>query len=233
MLDRLRRPAAGASVNGHRTERSGARRRVAGGRSAAREASDDRELTERAKRGDRKAFGQLYQRHLDAVYLYLRMRVRDPQLTEDLCQDVFLSAWRGMEGFRWTSGFRPWLLAVAHNRVANHWRRLDRRPQESELPEEDAAEPAQPPPPALIDEADLDRQLERGIDADRIAGALPALSDAQQEVLVLRFLLELSIDETATTMDRSSGAVKSLQHAAIRRLRQTMRAEGQGEESIR
>ena len=94
-----------------------------------REGAGDRTLVERAKEGDRAAFGELYRRHVDRVYSFIVFRIRDPSVAEDLCQDVFFQALRSIGGFRWRGSVAPWLLRIARNRVIDQWRPAGRRPE--------------------------------------------------------------------------------------------------------
>jgi len=180
----------------------------------------DQELVERAVRSDSHAFGELYRRYVDDVFLYIRLRVVDPRLSEDLTQDVFLGAYRGLAGFRWQGVLRPWLLRCAHNRVANHWRTLSRRPAEADW--DDADEEAEGLPEPLIDDADLSEVLAIRMDAHAIARAMACLTDLQREAITLRFWMELSVAETAEVMGRSEAAVKNLQYAALLRMRRDL-----------
>lgn len=185
---------------------------------------DERRLVARARKGDTAAFGVLYDLHMPTVYRYLRYRVPDAATAEDLCQDVFVSAWGAIDRFRWREGgLRAWLLRTAHNRLANHWRYLGRRPAPAPLDRDDD-EPGGPPPPAAPE--DGLSEVERRLDLAHLDGLLGLLTEAQREVLALRFGLELSVAETAAVMDRSQSAVKQLTFAALGKFRDRLAAEG-------
>lgn len=177
---------------------------------------DDEALVARAGGGDNRAFAELYRRHVDAVFAYVRYRVRDEELAEDLCQDVFLNAFKAMPGFRWQGKLRPWLLRVAHNRVANHWRTIGRRPRSASLKAEEGEED---PLLQLIDEAHFLDEVEIRFATDEVMAAMAALSELQAQAIVLRFVLELSVAETASVMGRGVSAVKSLQFSGLVKLR--------------
>lgn len=181
----------------------------------------DRELVERAARGEAGAFGQLYQRHVDHVYGYLRFRVHDEAVAEDLTHDVFVSAFKAIEGLKDPSRFEAWLMRIAHNRVLNHWRERSARPATAE--------------PAALDEAggatEAGGVAEAGggiaraevrLDAHNVLEAASALTDLQHQVIALRFVAGLSLAETAAVMGRSVGAVKNLQHHALAGLRSNL-----------
>ncbi len=183
--------------------------------------ADEHRLVERARQGDTRAFGLLYQRYVDRVYSFVAFRVRDRALAEDLTQDVFLQMMRGLEGFDWRGSLAPWLLRIARNTVVDHWRRSGRRPERTltavemgEADEDDSRINR------LVAEEDAALgQAEHALDRARIMRAALHLTELQQQVLALRFAAGLSIRETADAMGKSEGAIKNLQHHAVRSLR--------------
>jgi len=184
----------------------------------------DAEWAVRAARGEPGAFGRIYERHVDAVYRYVHFRVRDAALAQDLTHDVFVRALDGVRGLREPGRVAGWLLRIAHNQVANHWRWRDARPEDRARDRESdlAGARAAPGPGRAFDGA------EARVDAERALAAATALTDLQREVVALRFVAGLSLEETATAMGRSVNAVKNLQHHALRGLRDRL-AGGVGE----
>jgi RNA polymerase sigma factor (sigma-70 family) len=130
------------------------------------EASAELRLVARAVRGERGAFGLLYQRHVERVYRYVQFRVHDTAMAEDLTQDIFISAYRGLAGLEQPDRFAGWLMAIARNRVLNHWRAAGRAP--------DRAEPdGEGDPLDLVPAADALAALEARVAAeDLLAGAI-------------------------------------------------------------
>jgi RNA polymerase sigma-70 factor (ECF subfamily) len=183
-------------------------------------AAEVQRLIERSQRGDRKAFGELYQQHVAPVYQYIWLQVRDDGTAEDLTQDVFMSLLRGIGSFRLGEAFAPWLMRVAHNRVVNHWRSLGRRPQVMRLPEEDDPDEEQAPLAA----AESAEPFVIEISAPDLAEALNRLTELQREVVLLRFGSELSLAETASVIGRTVNAVKNLEFKALSALRRQMQA---------
>ena len=181
---------------------------------------DERVLVEQAAGGDGAAFGRLYQRYVDDVYAYVQLRVRNAALAEDLTQDVFMNAFRGMSRFRWQGSLAPWLMRIAHNRVANHWRAMGRRPEQVGLPEDD---PEDPRPELAGDDARIQRLLARPVGPAEIERALSRLTELQQQVIALRFGAGLTLMETADVMERTQNAIKNLQHNALVGLRRQLR----------
>jgi RNA polymerase sigma-70 factor (ECF subfamily) len=167
-------------------------------------------LVERAIRGDKGAFGLLYERHMDAIYRYVFFRVGSPADAEDLTEDVFVRAWEAIENFeRGRKGsFMSWLYRIAHNLVIDHYRK--RQPQ-SWSSEQLAFEESRLP---TVEEAAHHNQ-----DVMRLAQAINKLEDVEQQVIVLRFIEGLSHEDVSTIIGKSEGASRVIQHRALVNLR--------------
>jgi len=161
-----------------------------------------------AAQRDRVAFGALYRRYLDRVYGYAYYLLGDHHDAEDATERTFVAALAAIDGFRDTgSTFRAWLFRIAHNELANTLRARGR--------ERTGRLDAGPEPG---DTADLLHELTREEDARRVRRALDRLPEDRRQVLVLRFVDELSAREIGEVLDRSEGAVRVLQHRALRDL---------------
>jgi len=178
--------------------------------------SADHDLIDRAVRGEPGAFGQLYQRHAERVFRYVSFRVRDAQQAEDLTQEIFVSAFRGVGTLADGDRFVAWLLAIARNRLLNHWRSAARRPSSVELDATGEAD-SMPAEDALA-------VLDERVSAEALLAGASRLTALQEEVLALRFVSGLSVSETAASMGRSENAVKNLQHHALAALRRHIEA---------
>ncbi len=174
-------------------------------------------LVQQAQKGEPRAFEQLYEAHFDKIYRYIMLKVSAPADAEDLTQQVFVKALESIGSFRWRGvPFSAWLFRIAHNQVVDYYRKGTR---EGTLPldEEIAVSPADPA--ALT---------ERRLMMEQVATACRKLSEAQREVISLRFAGGLSVAETAQAMGKSEGAVKVLQHEALARLRRIMSFDSEG-----
>jgi len=172
---------------------------------------DEAELVRRAQQGDARAFGSLHVQPVDRVYAYIAHRVGNRADAEDLTEEVFLKALINLNRFRWRGSLLPWLLTIARNLVADHWRR---RHREGEWP---AA------PSTATDS--LTEVVERRWQRAQLRAATAELTELQQQVIALRFAAGLSIAETAQVMGRSENAVKNLQHKAVAALRRRLKQE--------
>ncbi|MBI5501473.1 MAG: sigma-70 family RNA polymerase sigma factor [Deltaproteobacteria bacterium] len=166
----------------------------------ARDDLDDAELVRRANQGDADAFEALYRRHRDwVVSLAWRLcRNRDDAL--DVLQESFSWLFGRFPGFTLTSSMRAWLYPVVRNACIS----LARKRRNVVPLDRAGIEPAAEPEPI-----DWTPEFER-----RIAG----LSEAHREVLRLRFILELRLEEIAAALDLPLGTVKSRLHHALRTL---------------
>jgi RNA polymerase sigma-70 factor (ECF subfamily) len=168
------------------------------------------ELVERARRGDREAFGVLAAGAVDRLYGIARLILRDTELAEDATQDALIRAWRDLPTLRDVERFDAWLYRLivrASADVGRHRRRW--RAEVSLL----SNEPSEPDRASALADRDL---IERG---------LRRLTDAQQSILVLHFYVGLSPSETAVALDIPVGTAKSRLHYAIEALRAAMAAD--------
>lgn len=186
-------------------------------RSAARPARDPDLPAVRASQSDRAAFGVLYRRYLDRVYGYAFYLLGDHHDAEDVTERTFVAALAAIGGFKDSgASFRSWLFRIAHNQVANQLRSRGRR---ATAPLEQADEAAGDDDPAAA--------VAAAEDARRLRRALQALSEDRRQVLVLRFVDGLSAREIGVVLGRSEGAVRVLQHRALRELGAMFTREGQ------
>jgi RNA polymerase sigma factor (sigma-70 family) len=157
--------------------------------------------------------GDVYRRHAPAVLGYLRgQRVPDP---DDLLGEVFLQVARSLPRFRGEGDeeLRRWVFTIARNRVIDDARRRARRHRLSRLGP--AAEDVSPPPEGPID-PDLVR-------------AMGSLTEEQREVVALRFIADLSLEDVGRITGRTTGAVKAMQLRALANLARILEGRSDAE----
>ncbi len=161
--------------------------------------------------GDPKAFGALYDHYQPQIYRFLFLKVAGREEAEDLTHQVFLNAWLGIPRYKHRGfPFSSWLYQIARNQVVDHYRaRRETVSLEGIDPEAFADR---------FSEADMDKNLE----VERAIGTIRSLKQEYQDVLILRFVEDLSVKEVASMMDRSEGAIKLLQHRALKVLREKL-----------
>jgi RNA polymerase sigma-70 factor (ECF subfamily) len=174
---------------------------------------DEESLVRQAQQRDEEAFAQLYEEHFDKIYRYVTLRIRDQTEAEDLTQQVFVKVLQSISSFRWKGiPFSAWLFRIAHNQVVDHLRKKKNRPatllDDSLVSSNSDSNPQQ--------------MVERSMDIEQLLSATQRLTDAQREVISLRFAGELSTAQVAKIMGKSQGAVKALQHSAILALRKIL-----------
>jgi RNA polymerase sigma-70 factor (ECF subfamily) len=172
------------------------------------------DVIDRARSGDRAAFGELYDAHVDAVYRYVLYRVREPSDAEDLTSEVFTRAFANIYRYRWQGkSFLAWLYTIARNAVTDR-----RRRERPTVDIDDAYGVAEEGPTAH------DRAV-RGEQVDALRGAVKHLTTEQQEVLVLRFVEDMSSRQVAKVLGKNEGAIRALQFRALGRLRKLLMSE--------
>jgi RNA polymerase sigma-70 factor (ECF subfamily) len=175
-------------------------------RPPARESTEHvRELVERGQQGDRDALEELYLIHFDRIYSYLHVSVGNRHDAEDLTTQTFLKMLEKIGSFRWQSApFSAWLFRIAHNLAMDHFRSRRRWQPEEEVPE-----------PPGEEEPSAELAAMQTIGRESMLKLIERLSPEQQQVLTLKFVFNLPNAEVAAILDKTEGAIKSLQHRAL------------------
>lgn len=176
---------------------------------------DDSILIERAKT-DKEAFGQLYERYVDKIYNYVYYRTSDVAEAEDLTARVFFRAMKHIGNYE-DKGvpFSAWLYRIAHNLVANWYRDRSRRHIISldDLVHWHSHEDG----PEFLTQSMEDRET--------LLAAIRRLPADRQELLILKYVEQLTNAEIGEIMGRSEGAIKSLYHRTLLALRDDLRGK--------
>jgi RNA polymerase sigma-70 factor (ECF subfamily) len=164
-----------------------------------------RKLVERAQQGDRAALEELYLIHFDRIYSYLHMTVGNRHDAEDLTTQTFLKMLESIGRFRWQSApFSAWLFRIAHNLSMDHFRSRRRWQPEEEVPELPGTE-----------EPSAELAAMQSIGRQSMLELIDKLSPEQQQVLTLKFVFNFPNADVAKILDKTEGAIKSLQHRAL------------------
>ncbi|WP_415951327.1 ECF subfamily RNA polymerase sigma factor, BldN family [Streptomyces sp. KLOTTS4A1] len=169
------------------------------------------ELVERAQAGEADAFGRLYDQYSDTVYRYIYYRVGSggKATAEDLTSETFLRALRRIGTFTWQGrDFGAWLVTIARNLVADHFKSSRFRLEVTTGEMLDANEVERSPEDSVLE----------SLSNAALLDAVRRLNPQQQECVTLRFLQGLSVAETARVMNKNEGAIKTLQYRAVRTL---------------
>ncbi len=172
---------------------------------------DEATLIEQAKKFDPVALSELYKRHAQAIYRYVYYRVGDVEVAEDLVSEVFLKALEGIESFTYKGApFASWLYRIARARVIDYFRRQAKRDHLS-LDVTSVSGKVAP-------HTEVEAQLQR----EQLRLAIARLTEDQQQVIILKFIEGLSNAAVAQILDKTEGAVKSLQHRALASLQRIL-----------
>ena len=168
-----------------------------------------------AAKSDPNAFGLLYERYVDRIYNYIYFRIDSKRDAEDLTGQVFFKAMSNIKSYRHMGlPFSAWLYRIAHNLVANYYH--DRvRKREIALDDEQAQ---------FLPQYDQhpEKQTVKTQEIENLMAAIRKLSPIRQELLVLKFLDQLSNAEIGKILRKSEGAIKSLYHRTLLELRDIM-----------
>jgi RNA polymerase sigma-70 factor, ECF subfamily len=177
---------------------------------------EDVKLVKNAQNGDADAFGEIYERHSKAVFRFFSSRLNNPLDAEDLTEEVFIRVWRSLPKYREKGvPFTAFLFRIANNALIDHYRKINNPSSEVSIEGEQLQDTHHNPEEITSD----------SLEHAELKNVLNQLRDDYRDVLILRFLSELSPAETAKVMDRSVGAVRILQHRALSAVRNLMEDE--------
>lgn len=175
---------------------------------------EEKAIILRAVKGDSSAFGTLYDHYQPMIYRFIAVKVGRREEAEDITHQVFLSAWQNIKRYEHRGHpFSSWLYRIARNQVVDHYRS---RKDEVSLEQSEIAEVAILPQSIA---ADLATKLE----LEGVFRAIHKLKAEYQDVIILRFVEDLSIKEAAEAMKKTEGAIKLMQHRAMAELKERMK----------
>ena len=167
---------------------------------------DDQAIA-RCQDGDRDAFRHVVERHRDVLYGTAILMTGNRAVAEEMVQEAFLSAWRGIGGFKRGQPLKPWLTRILVNGVLAQKRKRA-------IPTVPIADSDEPGAPSVSDQ--MDASESRAV----VRQALARLDPGQQQTVVLRYFSELTVPEIARSMGVKEGTVKSRLHRALGRIRE-------------
>lgn len=175
-------------------------------------------LIAKASDGDRRAYGRVFRLCYEDIYDYIIRRVGNRTDAEDLTMQVFAQGLKAVESYEERGhSVKAWLYRIAHNAVVDHFRSQRLSVELDELPE-------------MADPSDIEREVASAEELRELYRQIRDLPAAQAEVLVLRFIEDRTVSETAMILDKKEVTVRALQFKGIRNLRQKL--EGLSEDRI-
>ncbi len=193
--------------------------------SKAQEVAIDRMLVDRFKAGDQAAFDEMVLRYWDRIFVMVKQLLGNSQDAEEVTQDAFVRAHRGLANFRGDSAFSTWLYQIATNLARNKywywWRRKRDKSISFDQPlNEDASLTLSDVIPSEADTPKDDAIAHEFV--ERVAECMQMLNAKHREILILRNVQNLSYEEIATVLNISVGTVKSRIARAREGLREKM-----------
>ncbi|MEK7451662.1 MAG: sigma-70 family RNA polymerase sigma factor [Patescibacteria group bacterium] len=171
----------------------------------------EKDIIERAIKGEAEAFGLLYDSYQPQIYRFIYLKVSHREEAEDLTHQVFLNAWQKINNYAFRGfPFSSWLYQIARNQVIDHYRvkKIVINIEEDEVADTETETIAE-----LID---------KNLGVEKIRTIIGRLNPSHQDVIILRFIEDFSPKETAQILGRSETAVKLLQHRAIKNLKKIL-----------
>ena len=149
----------------------------------------------------------LYETHFERVARYIAVRIGSVDEAEDLASEVFVRALRSLDSYKDTGApMEAWIFKIAHNIFVDHLRKRSRRPDPLPLDDPYSSDDA----PSLAGIPNPTENLERQQEFQQLHRALEQLSEAQRQVLALRFGAELTSEQTAQALGKKPGAVREM-----------------------
>jgi RNA polymerase sigma-70 factor (ECF subfamily) len=175
---------------------------------------DEESLVRQAQQNSQQALCRLYEEYFERVYRYVALRVENRLDAEDITSQVFVKVIKSLSSYKPRGvPFSAWIFRIARNQVIDHVRK------HSAMMETAWVEPA------AISQEDPTSVAESNMAIDEMVRAVALLTEAQREVIELRFGAELSTAETAKIMGKTEGSVKALQRSALLALRKHLAEE--------
>ncbi len=171
---------------------------------------DEEKLIQKAKEGGEEAFGLLYDRYITPIYRFVFLKVGGKKGdAEDITHEVFLSAWKNIKRYEFKGfPFSSWLYRIARNAVIDYYRTAKPSIALDQVPEH-----------FVVTEISEEEKFDDALELQAIRGCLTLLEPVYQDVLIMKFIEEKTNKEIAAALEKSEGAVRVIQHRALKQLK--------------
>jgi RNA polymerase sigma-70 factor, ECF subfamily len=159
------------------------------------------------KSGDSDAFAFFYDKYVKSIYRFVYMKVGNKQVAEDITQDVFLKIWQHLVDKKNVKSFQAFIFRIARNTVVDHY-----RSSKQELPLDYMPESVE-----IVEESIL--KADKNMDATILLKEIASLKSEYQEVLLLRYVEDMSIDDMAHVLSKDKNNIRVTIHRAISKLK--------------
>lgn len=175
------------------------------------------QLVREVKNGSHDAFSELYDIFIDSIYRYVFYRVKNED-AEDITETVFLKVWENIKSYKEKKDtyFSSWIFRIAHNVVVDYYRASkDRMVEEIDVSI-----------PDMNREHNPLRKIEKHLDQEVLRNALNKLKKGYQDILIYKFINDLSNAEIAEVLGQSEGSIRILQFRALKALKEEFEQMG-------
>jgi RNA polymerase sigma-70 factor (ECF subfamily) len=173
----------------------------------------EQQLIKAAQTGDQPAFEALYEAYIDKIFRYIFFRVENEDTANDLTSEVFLRMVEALPTYEDRGiPLLVWLYKIAQARIIDHYRK--NRSVKLNVHELQ-----------LLTEDDMDNELMTAYHQQSLQVALRTLTSEQQQVILLRFVENYNLQQTADILGKTVGAIKVMQHRAIQALSQALQRQ--------
>jgi len=178
------------------------------------------------KKQDRRAFIKTYDTYASDIYRFIFFKVSDDEEARDLTSKTFLKAWDHLQSrkVKDQSSLKSFLYRIARNLVIDHYREKSRNSAKEIKGDENL-------PEVEDSRQDLQKKTEVASDMEVVQKKMQKLKSEYREVLVLRYINELSISEIAGLLEKSQGSIRVMIHRALRALKELMQEDGENSQS--
>lgn len=177
---------------------------------------EEQQFVRLAIKGDAQAYGVLYDRYQSKIYRFILLKVGVVAEAQDLTHQVFLHALTHIGSYQDIGHpFGSWLYKIARNQIIDHYRTRKDQPS---LDEDGGEERFS----AFLQSDDLAQETQTRMEMERVAQAIQQLKPEYQDIVIMRFIEDLSIKEIAQIVEKSEGAIKLLQHRAVAALKKIL-----------
>ncbi|MBU1082971.1 RNA polymerase sigma factor [Patescibacteria group bacterium] len=166
------------------------------------------EMLDKARQGDTKSFGQIYELWAESIYRYTYLKTKNEFAAEDLTAETFLKAWKGLKTFKPKPEvkFSTWLFSIARNTVIDYYRTVKQEISFDNLPE--------------IEDVEGGKELYG--EQHELRDKLAHLRPEYREVLELRYVQDISISKVAQIMKKKEGNIRTLTNRALAALKKEL-----------
>lgn len=172
----------------------------------------EQNIIHRAIGGEAEAFGLLYDRYQPQIYRFIYLKVGHREEAEDLTHQVFINAWQNIENYEFRKfPLSSWLYRIARNQVIDHYR-ANKNKKEQSL--ESIAE--------IRSEQTIELAIDVSLKFGKVKEALKKLRSDHQDIIIMKFVEDMTNKEIAAALEKSEGAVKVAQHRALQDLREIL-----------